>query len=147
MVDKIAPVATPNVVIVSKEEDAVSNPTINMAGVAPCTQEEADTRIFVHACHAIEPGNKVIMVKASDPNVVVIAISVLQAIQELGRRQLWVAFGQGQYLRWVPVHDLCCTLGEKSKGMLFFHTFTGCDVVSEFRSKGKKSAWTNLECL
>ena len=40
----------------------------------------------------------------------------------------------------VPVHDLCCTLAEKSKGMLFFHAFTGCDVVSAFRGKGKKSA-------
>ena len=25
--------------------------------------------------------------------------------------------------------------------MLFFHAFTGCDVVSAFRNKGKKTAW------
>ena len=25
--------------------------------------------------------------------------------------------------------------------MLFYHAFTGCDVVSAFRGKGKKSAW------
>ena len=49
--------------------------------------------------------------------------------------------GQGQYLRWVPVDDLCCTLVEKIKGMFFFHAFTGCDVVSAFHGKGKKSAW------
>jgi len=141
LADKIARVATPNVVIVTKEEDAVSNRTINLAGVALCSHEEADTRIFVHARHATEAGSKVIMVKASDTDVVVIAVSVLQALQELGLQQLWVAFGQGQNLRWVPVHDLCCTLAEKSKGMLFFHAFTGCDVVSAFRGKGKKSAW------
>ncbi|KAJ8415665.1 hypothetical protein AAFF_G00402220 [Aldrovandia affinis] len=141
LADKIARVATPNVVIVTKEEDAVSNRTINLAGVAPCSHEEADTRIFVHARHATEAGSKVIMVKASDTDVVVIAVSVLQALQELGLQQLWVAFGQGQHLRWVPVHDLCCTLAEKSKGMLFFHAFTGCDVISAFRGKGKKSAW------
>ncbi|KAJ8372700.1 hypothetical protein AAFF_G00277690 [Aldrovandia affinis] len=141
LADKIARLATPNVVIVTKEEDAVSNRTINLAGVAPCSHEEADTRIFVHARHATEAGSKVIMVKASDTDVVIIAVSVLQALQELGLQQLWVAFGQGQHLRWVPVHDLCCTLAEKSKGMLFFHAFTGCDVVSAFRGKGKKSAW------
>ncbi|KAJ8358245.1 hypothetical protein AAFF_G00020150 [Aldrovandia affinis] len=141
LADKIARVATPNVVIVTKEEDAVSNRTINLAGVAPYSHEEADTRIFVHARHVTEAGSKVIMVKASDTDVVVIAVSVLQALQELGLQQLWVAFGQGQHLRWVPVHDLCCTLAEKSKGMLFFHAFTGCDVVSAFRGKGKKSAW------
>lgn len=53
--------AIPNVVIVTKEEDAVSNRTINLAGVAPCSQEEADTRIFVHARHATEAGSKVIV--------------------------------------------------------------------------------------
>ena len=112
LADKIARVATPNVVIVTKEEDAVSNRTINLAGLAPCSQEEADTQIFVHARHATEAGSNVIMVKASDTDVV-FAVSVLQALQELGLQQLWVAFGQGQYF------------AEKSKGMLFFHAFTG----------------------
>ena len=111
--------ATPIVVIVTKEEDAVSNRTINLVGVVPCSQEEADTRIFVHATHATEAGSKVIMVKASDTDVVVIAVSVLQAHQYLGLQQLWVAFGQGQYLRWVPVYDLCCTLAEKSKAQQY----------------------------
>ena len=39
------------------------------------------------------------------------------------------------------MHDLYYSLAEKSKGMLFFHAFTGCDIVSAFRGKGKKSAW------
>ena len=123
------------------EEDAISNSTINLAGVAPCSHEEADTRIFVHARHAAEAGSKVIMVKANDTDILVIAISVLQALQNLGLQQLWVAFGQKQNLKWIPVHDLCCKLAEKSNGMLFFHALTGCDVVSGFRGKGKKSAW------
>ena len=141
LADKIAGMATPNVVIVTKEEDAISNSTIDLAGVAPCSHEEADTRIFVHARHAAEAGSKVIMVKANDTDILVIAISVLQALQNLGLQQLWVAFGQKQNLKWIPVHDLCCKLAEKSNGMLFFHAFTGCDVVSGFRGKGKKSAW------
>ena len=29
--------------------------------------------------------------------------------------------------------------------MLFFHAFTGCDVVSAFRGKGKKSAWQTCD--
>ena len=47
-----------------------------------------------------------------------------------------------KHLRWIPVHDLCLSLEpEKSRGILFVHAFTGCDVVSSFRGKGKKSAW------
>ena len=40
------------------------------------------------------------------------------------------------------MHGLCHYMGqEKAKGMLFFHAFTGCDTVSAFRNKGKKTAW------
>lgn len=45
-------------------------------------------------------------------------------------------------MRWIPVHDLCQCIGrERRRGILFFHAFTGCDVVSAFRGKGKKTAW------
>ena len=46
LADKIAHMSSQNVVIVTKEEDAVSNHTINLAGVAPCSHEESDTRIL-----------------------------------------------------------------------------------------------------
>ena len=41
------------------------------------------------------------------------------------------------------MHELTSTLApERSSGILFFfHAFTGCDTVSAFRGKGKKSAW------
>ena len=42
----------------------------------------------------------------------------------------------------IPVHDLADKLGlEKTNGLPFLHAFTGCDVVSAFRGKGKKAAW------
>ena len=71
LLDKIACVATAYVVIVTREDDAVSNRTINLAGVAPCSHEEADMQIFVHARHATEAGCKVIRVKVSDMDVVI----------------------------------------------------------------------------
>ena len=40
------------------------------------------------------------------------------------------------------MHELTITLGpERSNGILLFHAFTGCDIVSSFSGKGKKSAW------
>ena len=40
------------------------------------------------------------------------------------------------------MHELTTTLApERSSGILFFHAFTGCDIVSAFRGKGKRSAW------
>lgn len=142
LADKIAQMSARNKVIVTKEDDAVSTQTINMEELVPCSHEEADTRIFVHARHAVRHGSKAIMIKASVTDVLVIAVSVLPSLQQSGLQQLWVSFGQGNNLRWIPVHELCLAIRlAKTRQMLFFHAFTGCDVVSAFRGKGKKSAW------
>lgn len=34
---------------------------------------------------------------------------------------------------------------KKSRGKLFFHAFTGCDVVSAFRGRGRRTAWQTWE--
>lgn len=86
LADKIVCMDTPNVVIMTKVDDAVRNCTINLTGVASCSQEDADTQIFVHTRHATEACNNVTMVK----DVVVIAYSVLQSLQEQGLQQLRV---------------------------------------------------------
>ena len=82
-----------------------------------------------------------LMVKASDTEILVIAISVHCLTASTSMDWSATVVG-GCNLRWFPVHDLYLSIGlEKSKGILFFHAFTGCNVVSGFRSKGKKSAW------
>ena len=61
---------------------------------------------------------------------------------ELGIEKPWISFGQGDNHRWIPVHDVYQKWAwKKSKGILFFHAFTGCDVVSTFRGKGKIADW------
>ena len=131
-----------NMVIVAKEENVLSNHTISLEGVSPCSHEEADTRIFVHARHAAQEGSKSLLVKASDTDILVIAISDMPTLQAIGLQQLCIAFGQGRNMRWIPAHELYRSIGpEKSRGITLFHAFTGCDLVSAFRGKGKKSAW------
>jgi len=54
--------------------------------------------------------------------------------------------GQGDRLwsrRLTPIHDMIPTINpDKTSGVLFFfHAFNGCDVVSAFRGKGKKTEW------
>ena len=87
--------SSPNVVIVTKEEDAVSTHTISLEGLATCSHEQADTRIFVHARHAAEEDSNILMVKANDTDVLVIAVSILPGPQEVGLQQLRIAFGKG----------------------------------------------------
>ena len=63
----------------------------------------------------------------------------MPSLAATGLEKMWVAFGKGEHRRWIPIHELVGP--EKTSGLLFFHAFTGCDVVSSFNDKGKKTAW------
>ena len=78
------------------------------------------------------------MIRTVDTDVVVIAISVIHI---LDISSLWIAFGVGKNLRYIPVHKIAVQLGPyKSRALLFFHEFTGYDKVSSFCNHGKKIA-------
>ena len=68
----------------TKEELALRYQIICLDHVAPCSHEETDTHIFVHARHAATEGNKVLMIKVNDTDVVFIAIDTLPSLKELG---------------------------------------------------------------
>lgn len=66
--------------------------------VAPCTHEEADTRLFLHVNAATLAGHRRVIVRSSDSDVVVLGISTIVA---LGQRldELWIAFGSQRHFR------------------------------------------------
>ena len=97
---------SPNVVIVAKEGNALGNHTISLEGMSPCCHAKADTQIFVHARHPAHEGCKSLLVKASDTDILVIEIIVMPTLQAIGLHQMWIAFGQGRNMRWIPVHEL-----------------------------------------
>ena len=95
---------------------------------------------FVHVKHAADSGHRKIVVKTVDTDVVVLAISLFQSLQI---EELWVEFGVGKQLRWLPIHEYVTNLGESvCKGLRFWFAFTGCDTVSSFAGRGKKYSWT-----
>lgn len=142
LADKIVSMCPDKVVVVTKGDQALSNKPINFDGLYPCNHEEADSRIFTHAVHAAKQRTKSVLIKACDTDILVIAVGVFASLRDVGLQMLWIEFGHGQSTRWFPIHDLAMNLGqEKCSGMLFFHAFTGCDVVSAFRGKGKTTAW------
>ena len=52
------------------------------------------------------------------------------------------ALGSGKGFPYIAAHQISESLGEtKSSALLGFHSFTGCDTVSAFFGRGKKSAW------
>ena len=65
---------------------------------------------------------------------------------------LVVMWSQPSVVKEINLHDRSgtCVVAdvrgpEKGRGITLFHAFTGCDVVSAFRGKGNKSAWTTWD--
>ena len=110
----------------------------DLSDLQGCTHEEADTRMFLHAAYAANHGVSDAIICSSDTDVVVLAVSLFQ---RLGLTKLWIDFGRGKDHRWIPIHEIASAMGSKSSGLLFFHAFSGCDTVSSFHGKGKRSAW------
>ena len=64
------------------------------------------------------------------------------SVVSMENTQLWVAFGTGKHLRYIPAHEIATSLGaEKAQALPMFHAFTGCDTVSSFAGKGEKTAF------
>ena len=55
---------------------------------------------------------------------------------------IWVAFGTGKNYTRLHINAICHSLGnEKSTTLPIFHCYTGCDTMTAFCGKRKKSAW------
>ena len=109
-------------------------------GLAPCSHEEADTRMLLHLEDAVRQGHTKISIRTVDTDVVVLAIS---AAQRLGSGvEVWIAFGTGKNFRHIPAHEIARVLGkDRCAALPMFHSFTGCDNVSFFGGRGKRTAW------
>ena len=105
--------------------------------------EEADTRLILHAKHAAETGSNSVVIRSSDTDVVVLAVYFQWEIDtEL--------FLQGKYSKskwkFLDIGSISKKLGiVLSKALLGFHAFSGCDTVSSFSGKGKKTFFKVLK--
>lgn len=102
------------------------------------THEEADTRIILHACHAISSGYKRVVVESRDTDV------ILMMIYHLGylAADVWMASGTSKQRKCYPIGRIAETLPRPVvNSILGFHALTGCDTTSSFTGHGKKTCW------
>ena len=116
-----------------------SSDRTEMSNLAPCTHEEADTRLMIHALDASLRGHRRIKIRTNDTDVMVLALSV---VSTLPVNEFWITYGSGKNVQHMPAHDVVLSLGpSKASALPMFHALTGSDTVSFFRNRGKKSAW------
>ena len=71
--------------------------------------------------------------------MVVLAVSVASS---LPIEECWVTYGSGKNVRDIPVHAVAGSIGPaKTPELPMVHARTGCDTVSFYRGRGKKTAW------
>ena len=98
------------------------------------SQEEADTRMFLHASHAANNGASSVVVKSLDTDVAVIGLWVASKLP----CDLLLQTGAGQHTRCFSLSQLSQSLGtEICEALPGFNAFTGCDSVSSFGRRGK----------
>ena len=79
----------------------VSNGSVNVSTLVPCTQEEADTRIFLHILNASVSGSTRALVRTVYIDAVVIAVALFT---KFNVTELWLWFGTGNNQRNIPKH-------------------------------------------
>lgn len=101
-----------------------------------CTeQEEADTRVLLHASHMASQGYRCIIIRSPDTDIAVLACSFSHDID--ARLLFWTGTKQRQ--RYLDATAIGNTLGsDVSKALLGMHALTGCDSTSAFIGRGKK---------
>ena len=102
-----------------------------------CDHEEADTWLILHAQHAAEYHPEIVLY-SPDTDVAVIALSHMVSLDT----QLYFATGIKHRARLVNLNKLAAAIGSPTcKALIGLHCFTGCDTVSSFYGKGKKTAF------
>ena len=126
-------------VIATCEDQALINRPQDVTFLSLCNHEEADTRVLPHVFDGALKGIKKIKIITVDTDVVVIA---LYHFFSLDINELWIEFGVGKNRKFQPIHQHAKDLGEElCRGLPFWYCLTGCDTVSMFAGRGKKTAW------
>jgi len=102
------------------------------------TQEEADTRMLLHAHYISTQGIRSIIIKSPDTDVFVIGVAL---VSHLVGSQLYFHTGRDDNVRTIDLQAIQQELGDDiAKAIIGLHCFTGCDSVSSFYGKGKTKA-------
>ena len=51
------------------------------------------------------------MINANYTDIIIIAISVMSSLMQLGLQKMWVSFGKGEKTKWITIHEVVPTIG------------------------------------
>ena len=100
------------------------------------TQEEADTRIILHASDASEENFQRVFVYSRDTDV------LLLLIRHETTPEVWMNACTKKKPRCIPIHTLQEGLAKLIiRNLMAYHAITGCDSTSQFCGYSKMTTW------
>ena len=115
---KTANLETDCQVIVTHHKDVICTQQRNSTSLAPCTQEETDTRMFLHVSAAASHGYVKVMIRTVDSDVLVLAIA---AVQQLSIDEIMGCLCLKSF-RYLPAREMAGALGPEKCIAFTFHT-------------------------
>lgn len=113
------------------EEDSVE-----VLELSSC-QEEADTRLLLHAAHASQEGYEAVVINSEDTDVFILLTAFSNSIDA----SLFQKCGSQTRTKLIDIDKIATALGQSlCRAIIGLHSFTGCDTVSAFAGKGKIKA-------
>ena len=100
------------------------------------TQEEADTRMLLHAKHASEDSYSRIIINSRDMNVLLLLLYHMDNLST----EVWMQFGTPNKPKYIAVHNIHLPQSVRMS-ILAFHAITESDSTSPFIGISKAAAW------
>ena len=99
------------------------------------TQEESDTRMFLHAHHAFSSGYSTVVIRFMDTDVFWLALGLLFSLPG----QVLLMTGSKAKARVIDINKVAASLGQRvCMALIGLHAFTGCDAISAFSGNCKR---------
>ena len=106
------------------------------------TQEEADTRMFLHLRMEKLRGYQIVVITSEDTDVFVLAVYVAS----VSNITIYQKRGTAARSRFVNISVISNVVGSGwSKCLPGLHAYTGCDTVNAFAEKGRLKSWKLLQ--
>lgn len=117
-------------------------PAVDDVPELTCDHEEADTRLILHAAHASESCTTV-LIESPDTDVAILALGHAKNINS---EVLAFMTGTKDRRRIIDIKAVALKLGDDiTQSLIGLHAFSGCDFVSSFSGKGKKTHYQLLK--
>lgn len=98
------------------------------------SQEEADTRLLLHAAHAARSKFVAVIIVSEDTDVSILCLALKSFIPS----SMFIKCSSKTRVKYLDVSRIVERIGASTcKSLPGFHAFTGCDIVSAFQRRGK----------